>query len=117
MLSASQKHTHPTSEDATVVDWRFSSEYFESDNNPFNLNLKQNLDEVFNEFCLKISGKEKQSTSSIQSIILVEQQKKQLQSEINTLESQIKNSKQFNKKVELNIQLQSKLIAIGKLTI
>lgn len=109
MFSASQKHPNPTIEDTTVVDWRFKSKWIKEELHPFKLILKQNLDEVFSDFCLQISGKKTTEKQDFKTLIIQEQKKKQLNSEISKLQSEIKNCKQFNKKVELNLLLQSKI--------
>lgn len=105
-LSASQKHKHPTNEDQAVVDWTFSSDWTDIESFPFHLNLQQSLDFVFSDICFQISGKQSAAQSDIKILIAFEQSKKQLNDQIQKLESAIKISKQFNKKVELNLELQ-----------
>jgi hypothetical protein len=106
LLSASQKHKHATNEDTCVIDWRFSTDWFSNDENKYQLDLKKSLDDVFANFCIAISGKQKQKLSTL---IDFEQRKKKLEFQISRLESEIKNCKQFNKKVELNLLLQEKI--------
>ena len=105
-LSASQKHKHPTNEDQAVVDWTFSSEWTDNESFPFHLKLQQNLDFVFSDICFQISGKRSGIQPDIKTLIAFEQRKKQLCDQIQKLESAIKTCKQFNKKVELNLELQ-----------
>ena len=105
-ISASQKHKHPTNEDQAVVDWIFSSDWTDIESFPFRLNLQQSLDFVFSDMCFQISGKQSAVQSDIKILIAFEQSKKQLNDQIQKLESAIKISKQFNKKVELNLELQ-----------
>lgn len=103
---ASQKHIHPTNENQAVIDWTFSSDWCQSDIIPFRLNLQQNLDFVFSDLCFQFSGKQFNSHTDIETLIALEQQKKQLTDQIQKLESAIKNAKKFSKKVELNLELQ-----------
>ena len=105
-ISASQKHKHPTNEDQAVIDWTFSSDWTDIESFPFHLNLQQSLDFVFSDMCFQISGKQSAAQSDIKILIAFEQSKKQLNDQIQKLESAIKISKQFNKKVELNLELQ-----------
>jgi hypothetical protein len=105
-LSASQKHKHPTNEDQAVVDWTFSTDWVNSKSFPFRLNLQQSLDFVFSDICFQISGKQSAAQTDIKTLIAFEQRKKQLTDQIQKLESAIKTCKRFNKKVELNLELQ-----------
>jgi len=106
MYSVAQKHPNPNSEDNSVVDWRFVSDWANVDSDVFKLNLKKSLDDVFTDFCLQVSGKIENQNKSLQEIISREQKRKQLLIDINKLESEIKSCKQFNLKVELNLKLQ-----------
>ncbi len=108
LYSVAQKHAHPVSDESSVLDWRFSSNWVNQDESLFRLNLKINLDEVFADFCLQITGKEKRQNQTLSQVIIIEQNRKLLLYEINKLEADIKGCKQFNKKVELNLKLQSK---------
>lgn len=104
LVSLAQKHTHPTNENQSVIDWTFRSTWFSVDNNPLNLKLKGSLDDVFNDLCFQISGKKKKT---ITELIQHEEELKRLKDEANKLESAIKRSKQFNEKVQLNLKLQN----------
>lgn len=106
MLSASQKHKHPTNENQAVVDWTFTSAWYNSGNFPFRLKLQQSLDFVFSDICFQISGNQVTARFDLKTLIAFEQRKKQLTDQILRLESAIKTCKQFNKKVELNLELQ-----------
>jgi len=105
-LSATQKHKHPTNEDQSVVDWTFISDWVDTDNFRFRLNLQQSLDFVFSDLCYQLVGKQSGTQPDIIALIAFEQRKKQLTDQIQKLESGIKTCKQFNKKVELNLELQ-----------
>jgi len=108
MLSVSQKHLHPTNENNTVLDWTFKSTWFARDEISYKLNLKESLDFVIKDFCIQLSGKDEDSDLSLNEIVEKETQIEKLEKEINTLRSQIKRSKQFNRKVELNSILKEK---------
>ena len=108
MLSVSQKHLHPTNENNTVLDWTFKSTWFARDEIAYKLNLKESLDFVIKDFCIQLSGKDEDSDLSLNEIVEKETQIEKLEKEINTLRSQIKRSKQFNRKVELNSILKEK---------
>lgn len=110
MYSVAQKHSNPNSEDNTVIDWRFTSNWINDNAGGFKLNLKKSLDDVFSDFCLQVSGKIENQNKSLQEIINREQQKRQLLIDINKLESEIKSCKQFNSKVGLNLLLNAKKI-------
>lgn len=106
-LSASQKHAHPLNPDNAVIDWTFSSEWIDPAQLPYQLNLKRSLDFIFFDFCQQLSewsGKVK----NLADLVAYEQRIKDLNSSIRKLEVSIQKSKQFNRKVELNIKLQEK---------
>lgn len=104
LVSLARKHTHPTNENQSVIDWTFRSPWFSVDNIPLELKLKGSLDDVFNDLCFQISGKKKKS---ITELIQYEEELKRLKDEVIKLESAIKRSKQFNEKVQLNLKLQN----------
>ena len=104
-FSTSAKHQHPTSDNISIIDWTFNSPWQNADKQPYNLILKINIDTIFNDFCFQLSGQQKQTKQSITSLIQYQKQIKDLGKTITNLKSQIKKSKQFNKKVELNIEL------------
>ncbi|MGD9929589.1 MAG: DUF4391 domain-containing protein [Mangrovibacterium sp.] len=106
MISLAKKHPHPTNENTAVIDWIFTSGWFVNSENPYQLNLKQSLDFIFNDLCFQLSGKPQSESSDIATLIEKEQQIMQLQQKITKLEQEIKRCKQFNRKVELNLELQ-----------
>lgn len=107
-LSTSKKHPNPANENTSVIDWTFRSEWFLRTDRKYRLNLKQNIDAVFKDICLQLLGRDDLANQSINSIIHSQQQIDTLQREINKLKSSIKNTKQFNRKVELNLLLKTK---------
>lgn len=105
LLSASQKHIHPTNENLAVIDWTFTSGWIEKDSDNYKFNLKKNLDFVFADLIYQISGKPQSSELNISELISKEQKIKQLTNQIEKLKSEIKKCRQFNKKVDLNLEL------------
>lgn len=105
LLSASQKHIHPTNENLAVIDWTFTSSWAEKDSANYKFNLKKNLDFVFADLIYQISGKTNTTELNISDLISKEQKIKQLTSQIEKLKSEIKKCRQFNKKVDLNLEL------------
>lgn len=103
LISATKKHPNPKNENQCVIDWTFQSSWFHIKSNSFRINLKGTLDDVFNDICFQISGKEKKS---ITELINDEKKIKRLKNQALKLQSLIKRSKQFNDKVRLNLELQ-----------
>lgn len=106
MLSVSKKHPHPTNEDNSVIDWTFKSDWIKQSEFHYRLALKESIDSVFSDICFQISGKHKQGLD-LKQLIEKEQKIKDLKNEVQKLENEIKRSKQFNNKVELNLKLQA----------
>lgn len=106
LLSVSKKHPHPTNEDNSVIDWTFKSDWIKQSEFQYRLALKESIDSVFSDICFQISGKQNEGIE-LKQLIEKEQTIKELKSEINKLESEIKKSKQFNNKVDLNLKLQA----------
>jgi len=104
-ISTSKKHLHPLNEDNAIIDWRFESEWILKEDNKFNFNLKKNLDEVFFDFCNQLVPPGKQKLKTVEELVEYDKNVNSISREINRLDVAIKNSKQFNKKVELNMRL------------
>ncbi|WP_083422104.1 DUF4391 domain-containing protein [Arsenicibacter rosenii] len=103
LISACQKHPNPLNADSAVIDWMFNSAWISIDSHPFSLNLRKNLDLVYLDICQQISGS---TEPTLKDLVTIERNRKEVQSTITKLESQIAKCKQFNRKVELNIELQ-----------
>lgn len=113
-ISTSQKHSHPTNEVHSIIDWTFRSNWFKKIEKIYLLNLKESIDFIFSNLCNQLAG-QKNKNISLNNLIEHEQEIASLNYRINKLKASIKNSKQFNLKVELNIELnevQEKLIKI-----
>lgn len=107
-ISTSKKHSNPTNENSSVIDWTFKSNWFPGIKSKYQLNLKQSIDAVFKDFCVQLSGRFDLANQPLHSIIETQQQINSLKKEIAVLKSSISKSKQFNRKVELNLILQKK---------
>jgi len=115
-LSTSAKHAHPLNENKAVLDWTFSTSWFKNNTiTKYQLNLKKSLDAVYKDFCLQVSGKLEMQSKPFNVIIENEQSIHRLEKEIDRLKSKIKKCKQFNQKVELNMELQGKERELEKL--
>jgi len=106
-ISTASKHPHPANEDIAVVDWTFSSDWFNKDNNGYAFNLKGSLDTVFKDLCVQLTGKPDLGKQSLDSILNGQQEIDRLKKEISKLKSAISKSKQFNEKVDLNLKLKT----------
>jgi len=104
-ISTAAKHPHPTNEDISVVDWTFTSDWFNMAAAPFQFNLKGSLDTVFKDLCVQLTGKPDLSKKSMVSILQNQQEIDQLKKDVAKLKSAISRSKQFNEKVDLNLKL------------
>ena len=104
-ISTAAKHPHPTNDNISVIDWTFTSDWFEKNKNSYMLNLTGSLDSVFKDLCVQLTGKADLSEKPMDLILENQQEVDRLQKEIARLEAAISRSKQFNKKVELNLRL------------
>jgi len=105
-LSASIKHLHPVKVNHSVIDWTFQSEWLTDQNPTYQLKLRENLDFVFFDFCKQLSGfandhKLKSLTALADKSRLLDQ----LLKEVKKLKSALSSCKQYNRKVELNLEL------------
>jgi len=108
LFSASQKHLNPINENQAVTDWTFSSDWEDVESNLVKVNLEKSLDFVFYDFCKQLIGDHAKGTNLFD-LISYDKSVKELNKSITALETSISKAKQFNKKVELNIELQEKL--------
>lgn len=115
-ISTAVKHPHPTNEDISVVDWAFTSDWFNMATTPFQFYLKGTLDTVFKDLCVQLTGKPDLSKKSMDSILQNQQEIDQLKKEVARLKSAISRSNQFNEKVELNIKLKTAEKELKKIT-
>lgn len=109
LISTSQKHVNPANEDRAVIDWTFSSGWSAANEFPTTIELKKDLDTVFQTYCRKIIGAPLQDKSTFAELIAKEKAIKELNYQITMLTAKVKAAKQFNQKVDLNLELQNKL--------
>lgn len=114
-ISTASKHPHPTNDDVAVIDWTFTSDWFNKDDNSYAFNLKGSLDSVFKDLCVQLTGKPELGKQSLGSILKNQQEVDRLKKEICKLKSAISKSKQFNEKVDLNMELNSRIKNLEKL--
>ncbi len=105
LLSSSEKHIHPANENLAVIDWTFNTDWFNISDNCYKFNLKQSLDFVFTDIIFQISGKPHAPGLNISELISKEQKVKQFTARLEKLKSEIKKCRQFNRKVELNMEM------------
>lgn len=108
-VSSALKHSHPNSDDISVIDWRFNCHWFNIDTNTYVFNLNKSIDAVFKNMCVQLTGKQLFDQKPFSLILKNEKEINRLENEIDRLKKSLRQAKQFNKKVELNIELQSKL--------
>jgi hypothetical protein len=104
-ISTSKKHLHPLNQDNAIIDWKFESEWILTNEIKFSLNLKKSLDEVFFDFCNQLVSPSKKKLKTIDDVVECDKNVSSISREIEKLNTAIKNCKQFNKKVELNMRL------------
>ena len=107
MISTSKKHPHPANGNNAVIDWTFNSEWMREV--PYTLNLKQDIDFIYTDFCRQLSDLSESKVQSLDELIRQKEKIVTLEKEIEKLKTKVKNCKQFNIKVELNLKLQGKL--------
>lgn len=102
LLSVAKKHSHPNNENNSIIDWVFQSDWIMSNEFSYKLNLKESIDMIFSDICNQLSGN---NNKSIVELVESNLEKESLDKKIQKIKQQIKTCKQFNKKVELNLQL------------
>jgi hypothetical protein len=107
-ISTAAKHPHATNENIAVIDWTFTSDWFDVSEKPIQFNLKSSLDAVYKDLCVQITGKPDLNKKSFNSILVHQQTIDQLKKQIVKLKSSIAGSKEYSKKVAFNIQLKEK---------
>ncbi len=107
-LSTSTKHPHPINADNSVIDWTFKTSWFLQKENTYSLNLKRSIDAVYHDFCIQLSGTKSMARKSLQDLVHYNKQIDTLEKEIMQIKRNIKNSKQYKYKVELNVMLKQR---------
>lgn len=102
LLSVAKKHSHPKNENNSIIDWVFQSDWIISNEFSYKLDLKESIDAIFSDICNQLSGN---NDKTINELVESNLKKESLEKKIKQIKQQIKSCKQFNKKVELNLQL------------
>jgi len=103
-IITSAKHDHQTKSNESVIDCVFKSNWIPVLESKIQINLKESLDALFINFCNQLTGRINQSNNYAE-FVSKEIEIKSVESKIINIESQIKKEKQFNKKVNLNMNL------------
>jgi hypothetical protein len=102
----SKKHPNPSNEDNAVIDWTFESSW-STNQTDIPVDLKISLDEVFRKLCLAVAGEKEEVSVGIDQLVTLKKEIQELESKIQKIKAKIAREKQFNKKVELNLELQT----------
>lgn len=103
-VSTSVKHIHPANDDNAVIDYTFSTDWINEIEVAPSIELKNSLDWIYKRFCLQFID-DTNSAVSLKEIVENEKKTDTIKKEIEKIKSEISRSKQFNKKVDLNIRL------------
>jgi|ERR1035437_121134 hypothetical protein len=114
-ISTSVKRHHAINATLSVIDWTFRSGWLSTSENNYHIVLKNSLDAVYKDFCVKLTGKPKLLSRSLSEIVKNQQEIKAIKNEIERLKSQITKCKQFNEKVEMNLAIKEKERALKEL--
>ena len=106
-ISVSAKHLHPQNDDKAVIDYTFTSEWFEKDENSYQILLKGSLDQVFKDFCKQFTSNYFKENKTISEVVDMQKKIDRLMKDIENVKSAIAREKQFNRKVELNMNLKN----------
>ena len=77
--------------------------------------MKKSLDEVFFDFCIQLVSPSKQILKTVDEVVEYDKNVSSISREIDRLNAAIKNCKQFNKKVELNMELKKAQQKLSKI--
>lgn len=115
-VSTAIKHPHPNNDDLSIIDWTFSSGWVDSTACDYEFNLKKSLEFVLKDMCIQlIDHADLYVKFSLDEIVDYERKRTALINEITGIKSQMYKSKQFNKKLELNVLLKEKERALKEL--
>ena len=103
-ISTSAKHDHITKLNGSVIDCTFRVGWIKDSIFDIPFILKDSLDYSYMNFCCRITNREI-DYNSYSHFVKKESKIIELEKNINTVQRQIKKEKQFNRKVELNMEL------------
>jgi hypothetical protein len=107
-LTIAYKQRNKNDENKFVIDSYYESEWTSIENLSIDISSGLNLQTVYENIIKSLISVEAEKNDSIQEIIEFQKNVDQLRYEISKLESKMRNEKQFNKKVKLNMELQNK---------
>lgn len=114
-ILTSIKHSSPLDENRSVIDWTIKTEWFLRTENHFIFNLRKSLDEVYLDICTQLKGGKVSEKNTIKGMAEVGREIDSLRNRIAKLRSAIASCKQFNRKVEMNIQLKEMEVLLHRL--
>lgn len=116
-VSTAAKHTNPQDEDSMVIDYIFQSMWFSMENISFHLELKNDLDWIFKNFCEQFQqASAKKNTKNISDLVALTKETNKVKRKIKQVESAMSKELQFNKKVVLNQELRALKKRLKKLS-
>ncbi|HHU69743.1 MAG TPA: DUF4391 domain-containing protein [Thermoanaerobacterales bacterium] len=107
-LAIAYKERNKIDENKMVVHSYYQSDWIKEDELKIDILKGLDLKDVYDNIIRQLLPIESTPEDDIEELIELNQIREQLEKEISKLEGKIKREKQFNKKVDLNIQLQKK---------
>lgn len=105
-VSVSPKHLNPINGNSAVIDHTFKTEWCSCKEFNFKIDLKNNLDDIFYSFCRQFLPAIRNSRN-LDEFITINKELDRINREIQRIKQQMIQTKQFNKKVQLNQNLQN----------
>ncbi len=99
-----------------TIDWTFKTDWFVAEENKYQLNLFNNIDAVYQDFCIQLMEGNDLKKKSLEELVHYSKEKESLEKEIMQLQKSIKSCQQFKLKVELNLALKQKMDALQRVT-
>lgn len=114
-ISTSVKHLNEKNENSSIIDWTFHTDWMSTTEKTYPISLHSNLDLVYHNFCNQLNGIDSWKKYSLEEMVNLSREVFTLEREISILKKKIGACKQFNQKVELNLELREKTAMIEKL--
>lgn len=114
-LAIAYKERNKLDENKMVVHSYYQSEWIKKQELNIDILKGLSLEDAYNNIIRQLISIENTSKYNIEKLIKLDEKRKNLEKEIVKLESKMKREKQFNKKVDLNIELQKKKKELEKL--
>ncbi len=116
-LSTAHKHPNPLDENKAVVDWSFNSAWQSLGDFGFKLRLSKSIEYIHLDLCAQISKRPLTGKLTLPAMVAEQHMLAALNREVDNLRSAIRKEMQFNRKVELNLQLLSKKAELAELIV